>query len=330
MTEPTPLEILTQVTTGYVVSRSLHAIADLGVADALGDTPQTAETLARAVGANPGALARVLRLLSAHGVFESHEGRFSHSPASRLLRSDHPQSARSYVRMLGFPAIWESYGKLEYTVRTGLSAADKTIPGGFWGFLASDPEAGRIFNEAMTAKAHGQVAGVVRAYDFSRFGVIGDIGGGRGHLLRAVLDNAPNARGVLFDQPHVVQQSSSIASERLKLQGGDFFKDALPVCDVYVMMEVIHDWNDEESTKILKAVRRAAPAHAKLLLIESIVPDDPGPNWAKTLDILMLTILMGCQRTQREYVDLFRAAGFRFEREIPTSANVSILEATPI
>jgi hypothetical protein len=330
MTESTPFELLTQVTTSYVVSRSVHAVADLGVADALGDAPQTAEALARAVGANPGALARVLRLLSAHGVFESHDGRFSHSPASRLLRSDHPQSARSYVRMLGFPAMWTSFGEMEHSIRTGLSAGEKAVPGGFWGFLTSNPEARRIFDEAMTAKAHGQVAGVTGAYDFSRFGTIGDIGGGRGHLLRAVLDKAPKARGVLFDQPQVVQRVSDISSERLKLQPGDFFKDALPVCDLYMMMEVIHDWNDEESTKILKAVRRAAPAHAKLLLIESIVPDDPGPNWAKTLDILMLTILMGCQRTQPEYAELFRSAGFRFEREIPTTANVSILEATAI
>ena len=181
----------------------------------------------------------------------------------------------------------------------------------------------------MAAKAHGQVAGVMAAYDFSGFGVVGDIGGGRGHLLEAVLESAPAARGVLFDLPHVVADAAGVASERLSLQGGDFFKDPLPVCDAYLVMEVIHDWGDQHAVAILEAVRRAAPSHARLLLIEQIVPEDPGPHWSKSLDVHMLALLGGKQRTCREYEALFDRSGFAFEREIDTGADVSILEAVP-
>ena len=166
-------------------------------------------------------------------------------------------------------------------------------PDGVFKYLADRPEEARLFGEAMTAKAHGHVASILGAYDFSGFHVIGDIGGGHGHLLRAVLERAPAARGVLFDLPNVLREVADLASERLMLQPGDFFSDPLPACDAYLLMEVIHDWGDEEATAILKAVRAAAPAHAKLLMIEQLVPDEPGPHWAKTLDVLMLAVAGG-------------------------------------
>lgn len=327
--EPNPFYALLQMAGGYAVSRCLHVVADLGVADALDETPRTAADLAAQMGAHPDALRRVLGLLSAHGVFEAEGDRFRHTPASRLLRSDHPQSMRALVRMLGFPINWAIYGELGHSVRTGLPAAEKVLPGGFWSHFAEHPEDGAIFNAAMAGKAHGQVAGVVAAYDFSGFGVIGDIGGGRGHLLQAVLDSAPAAKGVLFDLPHVIEEAAGLASDRLTLQAGDFFRDALPACDAYLVMEVIHDWGDDEAIAILNAIRRAAPAHARLLLIEQIVPDDPGPHWSKTLDINMLALLGGRQRTRPEYEALFDHSGFRFEREVETGADISILEAAP-
>ena len=138
----------------------------------------------------------MLRLLSASGVFDYRDGHFGHTAASRLLRADDPQSMRALVRMFGLPAFWPVIGELEHSLRTGLPTAEEVLPGGVWGYLSSNPEASRIFDEAMTAKVYGQVAGVVGAYDFSGFGVIGDIGGGRGHLLQRVLMSAPGARGV--------------------------------------------------------------------------------------------------------------------------------------
>jgi hypothetical protein len=145
--------------------------------------------------------------------------------------------------------------------------------------------------------------------------------------LRAVLERVPTAKGVLFDLPHVVADKAGAASPRITRQAGDFFKDKLPVCDAYLVMEVIHDWSDAESVSILKAIRRAAPSQATLLLIEEMIPDEPGPAWSKMLDIHMLALIGGKQRTRQEYKVLFDASGFSFKREIDTGAGISILEA---
>lgn len=323
-------ETLMQMAGGYSISRCLHAVADLGVADALDETPRTSAELAVATGAQADALDRVLRLLSSFGVFEGRGGRFGHTPASRMLRTDHPQSMRAFVRMIGLPIVWAIYGELNHALRTGLPATAKVLPDGLWKYFAEHAEESAIFSNAMTAKARGEIANAVQVYNFSRFGLIGDIGGGRGHLLQAVLGAAPKAKGVLFDLPHVIEQASGVKSERLRLQAGNFFTDDLPVCDAYVMMDIIHDWGDEDSAKILGNLRRAAPAHAKLLLIEAIVPDDPRPSPAKLLDIHMLTLVGGRQRTLQEHAGLFANAGFRFERKIDVGGNFSILEAVAV
>ncbi|MDQ3548089.1 MAG: hypothetical protein M3439_04640 [Chloroflexota bacterium] len=322
-----PFETVLQIAGGYCLPRCLHVVADLGVADRLDETPRTAAALAADTGANPDALSRVLRLLAAHDVFELDADTFRHSPASRLLRTDHPQSMRAFARMFGLPINWAILGELGHAVRTGLPAVDTVYPDGFWAYFAQHPDEGHVFNAAMVAKAHGHVAGILASYDFSGFRTVADIGGGSGHLLRAILDAAPETTGVLFDLPHVIEEAVSIASNRLTLQAGDFIRDSLPICDAYLLMEIIHDWAGTESVAILQAIRRAAPPHAKLLLIETIVPGDPGPDWSKMLDIHMLALLGGRQRTRQEYEVLLDQAGFVLLHEIDTHAGISILEA---
>jgi hypothetical protein len=167
------------------------------------------------------------------------------------------------------------------------------------------------------------------SYGFSQFKVVGDIGGGQGHLIRGILASNPGLKGILFDLPNVIQGSPSPPAN-LELQSGDFFKDKLPVCDVYVLMEVIHDWPDAESRAILQAVRRAAPPHAKLLLIEAAVPADPGPYWTKTMDVLMLNLLGGSQRTAKQYEKLYEEAGFRLNRVIDVGLTYSIFEGSAV
>jgi hypothetical protein len=323
-----PAEILLELSMIHSVPRCLHEVADLGVADVLDEIPKTAADLAAATGANANALGRALRLLASYGVFETRDDRFAHSQASRLLRADHPQSMRSYVRMIGFPIYWQSFEKMMHTMKTGGSTTEQLTPGGSWAYLAQNPELNKLFDEAMTAKAHGQVSGILANYDFKGFKTIADIGGGRGHLLQAVLQSAPDATGVLFDQPHVVKDVQ--ASSRLKLQGGDFFKDTLPAADLYLIMQVIHDWSDEESHRILSGIRRAAPPDAKLLLIEAIVPEHSDPSWIKMLDIFMMVILTGRERTRSEFQELLRRSGFRLDRVIDVGLGTSILESSVI
>jgi len=324
------VELLQQIAAGACLPRSLHVVAELGVADALGDQPRSVGAVAKEVGAHPETLHRILRLLSANGVFELSGAEVRHTPASKLLRADHPQSMKAFALMFGLQVNWSPYLDLRFTVETGQPATSKSSSNGYWSHFERDPAAAKIFNTAMTAKAQGQVAGVMAAYDFSSFQVIGDIGGGRGHLLSAVLAANPVARGILFDLPHVIRDASGIATERLALQPGDFFRDTLPTCDLYCLMEVIHDWDDVRAREILAAVHRGAPRGSTLLLIESIIPEDSQPHFAKTLDIVMLTLLGGKQRNQSEYWELLRKAGFSPEREIPTFAGVSLLEARAI
>lgn len=319
------LGMLQQLAGGYCVARCLHVVAELGVADALGEQPTDAGTLATAVGAHREALGRVLRLLAAHGVFELRQGRFRHTAASRLLREDHPDSLRSLVRLFGIPAFWDAYGVLGHSVRTGGPATELLHPEGFWNWLAHTPEAATIFDAAMAAKARAQVAAVLAAYDFSGFALIGDIGGGGGHLLRAVLQANPEAKGILFDLPDVVSKFEP--APRMACQGGDLFNDPLPSCDAYLLMEVVHDWDDDQALAILKGVRRAAPPAGKLLLIEAVIPDVAGPDSARMLDIHMLALLGGRQRTTDEYAYLLRGAGFGLVRTVETRGGVSILEA---
>jgi len=179
-----PADTILNVSMSYAVPRCLHVLAEIGVADALGDDPRTAADLAARTGADAGALARALRLVSAYGIFEARDDGYAHTPASRLLRTDHPQSMRSFVRWIGAPIDWQTFELLYHSMRTGQPAAEQVTPGGVWAYLAQHPDTSRIFDEAMTGKAHGQIAGILSNYDFSTFNTVADIGDGRGHLLR--------------------------------------------------------------------------------------------------------------------------------------------------
>lgn len=317
---------LMQLTSAGWTSRCLHVIAEMGIADALGDQPQSTETLAKSAGAHPQSLNRVLRLLASVGIFKFKDGKWHHTEASRLLRSDHPGSLRDYVRMLGLPEFWCAFADLDHSLRTGEAAFTKQHPGGVFRYLAEHPKQSRIFDAAMTSKSHRDIAAILPAYDFSRFRTIADIAGGRGHLLRAILKTWPNTQGILFDQPHVVGAVTPEKTEKLTVIGGDFFADAMPTADAYLLMNIIHDWADAEAIKILSAIRRDMPLHARVLIIETVVPPGPEPHLSKELDIVMLALPGGMERTQEEYTGLAAKCGLRFERMVETMSPYSILE----
>jgi predicted transcriptional regulator len=314
-----------QLATSYWLSRCLQAVAEIGVADVLTEEPHSAADLARAVGANPDSLDRVLRLLSSQGIFAFRNGRYSHTPLSRALRDDHPHSLRSYVRFVGSPLFWDSYAEMEHVIRTGETGVSKIEPRGVFAYMNDHPELMEMFNGAMRGKAESAIGPVLAAYDFSVFGSVADVGGGLGHLLKAILKTAPNTQGVLFDQPHVIAQVSP--TERLELRSGDFFRGPLPQCDCYILMEVLHDWTDDQCIDILRQVRAASANDAKLLVVETVLPQDNRPHFAHHLDINMMVLTGGRERTPDQLSRLFSDSGFRLSRVIPTRGAYSIVEA---
>jgi len=324
---------LVEISAGYWLPRALHVVADLGVADALDEEPRPAADLAREVGANADALDRIIRLLASHGVFRRVGGKYAHNALSRSLRSDHPNSMRAYVRLVGLSVFWKSWGALEQVVRSGKPAVSD-----IFAYFKEHPQETEIFDAGMRSKAETAIPPVMTSYDFSSFGTIGDIGGGLGHLLKAILKSSPKPRGILFDQPHVIErvEPDETIGSRLTLQGGDFFRGPLPGCDAYVLMEVLHDWTDEQSLQILNQIRKAAPEAAKVLVVETVLPDESawaegsGEHFGNHLDINMLVLTGGRERTPAELGRLFSASGWRLSRVIPTPSPYSIVEAAAV
>jgi hypothetical protein len=316
-------KVIVDLARAHITARCLHVAAECGAADAVGAEGATPAEIAARTGYDADALDRILRLLASYGIFErTPDGRYLNTASSAKLRSDDPQSLRSYVRMNGLHVMWNRYGALDEPARTGRPRHD-------WASLvehfAAHPEESAIFNAAMESKARTVLPAVANAYDFSAFGTIVDIGGGRGHLLKLILERAPQARGILFELEHVIADAA--ATPRLELETGNFFTDPLPAADAYLLMDVLHDWNDADTARILAAVRRAARPTSRLLIVETLVPETPGPHVGKSLDISMLAVTGGRERTEQQYRALLAAARFELTRVLPTASQYSIVEA---
>lgn len=323
---PPPPEALWRLTNAGIASHCLFVVAELGVADHVDEEPVRAETLAARCGVDADSLDRVLRLLETHGVFARRSDGYAHTEQSRLLRTDHPQSMRALPHMMGLPFVTSSFGQLGHSVRTATPALELLAPTGLWGYLDEHPSEAEIFTQAMTAKAHADVAAVLGAYDFSGYRRIADIGGGAGHLISAILASNEDATGVLFELPNVA--AGVHTSPRLDVVAGDFFTDPLPACDAYLLMNIIHDYPDDKAGAILRAtVRAGRDAGATVLLVESVLPAGPSPHLAKSLDVIMLAVTGGRERTQAEYDALLTHAGLSPMRVIPTATPFSITEA---
>ncbi len=320
-----PHEVIWTLTNAVIPSASLHAIAELGVADQIAEESVPLKQLASACGVDADSLNRVMSLLAAHGIFERHPDGYRHNDASNLLRSDHPMSMRAFARMMALPVMKASFDRLDHSLRTGSTSFELFDGNGLWPYLVAHPDEREIFGQAMTAKAAGDTAAVLAAYAFDRFDTIADVGGGRGHLLRAVLDAEPTAEGILFDLPDVVA-ALEIDRDRLTGRAGDFFVDPLPSADAYILMEVIHDWPDAEAAAILDAVRRSASPGARVLIIENVLVDVGSDPRGHTLDVIMLAVTGGRERTAAELGQLLEGAGFTPGAVVDTSGPLRIVE----
>ena len=327
MSEINPSETLLFLSTVYWASRCLHVAAELGVADFLDSEPQTAAQLAANIGVNAKPLHRILRALVNRGVFELKGGRFSHNAASRLLRTDVDGSMRLRAMMDGLPMHWDAYRELGSTLRTGRPAIEGVVKGSLFGYLGAHRDEARVFAGAMVGKSSAQISHVLAACDFRRFKTIGDIGGGLGHLLEAVLETAPATKGVVFDLPEVIDQARPSAHSRITYVGGSFFEDRIPPCDAYMLMNVLHDWSDEESVAILKNIQSAAPASATFLIIEGIVDEESRGDFLIDCDIEMMVMTTGRERTRVEWEAVFQAAGLPLKRILQAGTWTAVIEA---
>jgi O-methyltransferase/methyltransferase family protein len=329
--DPTPPEQISRMLTGYWAAQAVYVAAKLRLADLLVSGPKSSDELASATGAHGRSLYRLLRALASLGVFSEDEShRFSLTPLAECLRSDVPGSQWALAVMAG-EEHYHAWGDLLYSVRTGEVAFEKVYGRPVFDFLAVRPEQARIFDAAMTGVHGRETAAMLDAYDFSSVRVLADIGGGNGSTLCEVLGRYPTMRGVLFDLPGVIERARShIAaaglSERCQLVAGSFFESVPSGADAYVLRHIIHDWDDAKSATILRTIHKAMDTSAKLLVIETVILPDNEPNFGKLLDLAMLVIPGGAERTEQEYCQLYETAGFRLTRIVPTAAGVSIIE----
>jgi hypothetical protein len=333
MPQPPPEAILPQMILGGLMQKGIYVTAKLGIADLLAKNPSTAEELAAATDTHAPSLYRILRLLATAGVFaENSQGKFELTPIAELLQSDTPNSMRDYAIMMGEDWIWQAYGELMYSVKTGGIAHDKVQGMSSFEFYAKNEEAGKIFNRAMTNLSQLTAPAIAEGYDFSGISKLVDIAGGHGLLLATILKANPHLQGVLFDLPFVIEGANELlesegVAKRTEKVSGDFFESVPIGADAYMMKHIIHDWNDEQSIKILQNIHRAMNDDGKVLIVEMVVPEGNEPSPAKGLDIVMLTIEGGKERTEKEYKELLDAAGLHLTRIIPTRSPFSIVEA---
>ncbi len=331
--EQPPEYHLLEQSVGYFYSAALRAVARLNIADHLAGSARTPDELAAAAGVHGPSLYRTLRFLATRGVFaEDDEGRFRLTPAAELLRTDAPRSIRSAVLMLTDQVFWKPAELLDETVRTGETQFEEIFPAPFFDWLGQDAEAGENFHVGMAAMSDFENRRVAQRYDFSGLSTLVDVGGGQGGFLVEVLRSAPDLHGVLFDEEHVLAQHR-LGEVRnpggCETVVGDFFNAVPPGADAYVLKRILHDWDDEECTRILARCREAMAPDGRVLAIDSVIPPGNEPHTGKAVDMLLMTSLTGQERTTAEFEALFASAGLSVRRVIPTSAPVSIVEGVP-
>ena len=322
-----------QLLVGTRLAQSISVAASLGVADALANGPRSIEDVAVELDADAASLYRLLRALAAAGVLvEGDDRSFSLTDLGTPLRSDVDGSVRDQAINFGRPHALAAWGNLEHSIRTGENAFAALHGEDDWTWRTRDATENAIFNRAMASVSRPVGPALAAAYDFSSARIVADIGGGTGTLLTAVLGAHPDLRGIVFDQPHVVASAGPVLSaggvvDRCEIIGGNFF-DRVPEADVFILKSILHDWPDPESIEILESIRSASSPASRLLVIE-VVLGPPNEDLAgKLMDLNMLVMPGGRERTLPEWRALLTEGGFVLESANPLSGHFQLLEAT--
>jgi hypothetical protein len=332
---PPPPIAMRSLITGYWISQAVYAAARLGLADFVADGPKSAADLAKATGARPEQVGRLLRALASVGVFrETKAGVFARTALSDTLRTGVPQSMKSLALMTCTAYNWMPWANLTEGITNGGVPFDDLHRMKFFEYLEGHPDDLRVFGEAMTSVSGVENPAVAKAYDFSRFGTLVDIGGSHGHMLAEILREHRKLKGILFDQPSVIERAreaghltaKSVAS-RVSFVSGSFFEGVPMGADGYVMKYILHDWNDDVCVEILSHCRGAMVPRGRVLVVDSVIAPGNDPSWGKLLDLNMLVLTGGRERTAKEFAELFARAGLALKKVHPTACDLSIVEA---
>lgn len=321
---------------GFQVSRMLRLVADLGVADRIApEGERDVDSLAAECGTESQPLTRVLRALAAFGVFRiAANGAVAHTSRSRLLRTDVPNSMHHSARFWTAPGSWGAWGMLDAAMTGGVPhiAAWNTDR---FGYLRDHPAEARSFDAMMANFPDNRHAAIAETYDFSRFHLIADLGGGNGAALREILSRSPESQGLIFDRDDVVRSlgPGELLAGRIRATSGSFLEHVPPGADLYMLVRVLHDWSDQDCVRILQRCREAMAPNALLLICDQIL--DPDPSRAPPTGYLVDTQMMAMfgsarERTEAEFAALLAKSGFALRRLVPTPSPVQILEAAPL
>jgi hypothetical protein len=336
LSQASPSVQLQQLISGHWIAQAIGVAADLGIADLLADGPRSSDDLAKTAGCHSSALYRLLRALASVGVFTEVEPKqFALTPMGEVLRADASASVRNRAIQTCSDVPWRNWGQLGYSVRTGQPAFEHIFGMNQWEYRAANPEENARFNASETSVVTQVANAVASAYDYSGFGRLVDVGGSHGALLIAILKNNPELRGVLFDQPHVVEGAreplkTASLLERCEIVGGDMFGAVPAGGDAYLLSRIMHGWNDDRAVVILANCRRVMGPQSKLLVAEKVIPPGDVPSYGKLTDLNMLVSAGGQERTEAEYRALYAGAGFTLTRVIPTRSRISVIEGMPV
>lgn len=328
---PAPAALF-QMVGGLIQSRMLWAIAHLSVADKFDDSA-TIDEIAAATGTHAPMLARVLDAACSLGVFaRGDDGRYHHTELSRALRSDHPESMRVVIDSIFGGVHFDAWGSLVDGLRAGKTPFDLHFGMHSFDYYGEHPEVAEAFSKAMSASTRVMESALLAAYDFGDFELAVDVGGSRGTLIRAVLARHPNARGILFDRPEVIEAvSSELEGTRITGVGGSFFESVPDGGDLYLLKFILHDWSDADCDRILARVREAIRPGGRLCIADAVLPERPnGPDPRYMMDLNMLAITGGRERSASEFHALLGNNGFEIRQIVPTASNLSLIEAVAI
>jgi hypothetical protein len=330
---PPPEAHIAEILLSQLAPRLVHLAATLKLPDCLVEGPRTAEEIAQITATHAPALYRVMRTLTSLQFFaEDAEHRFALRPLGAALKSGTPSHAAALT--LGGELLTRSLDNVLYSVQTGKTAFERSFDMPLFDWLTANPAQASLVNETMIGFHGTEPPAIASAYDFSAFRTIADVGGSTGNLLTTILSQHPGPGGILFDLPHIVRDAPALIQnrglgDRIRIEAGTFFESVPAGADAYILSHIIHDWNREQCLIILDRCRRAMNSGGRLLLAEMVLPDGDAPHPGKMLDMVMLTVTGGEERTASEYGALLDAAGFRMTRVVPTASLATIVEAVP-